>query len=604
MSKSFQRRSVIAGGAVAAVAAIVIAGLAFGLSRHESRTVKAFGEHQLAGAHRAAASVAEVRDERLGEPQDATALAGNARTVARIGVLAKRGKEHCLAEWGPTADYLTREVSGYSFTIMPLSYDEVIPAVGRGEVDFILANPALYVQAEMSCDANRLATLVNREAGDIWMLYRGVILHRADRKDIQQFGDLKGKSFMAVDENSFGGWLAAWRELKEHGINPHRDFSSISFGGTHDAVVYAVLEGKVDAGTVRTGTLERMAQEGRIRLADFRVFAHSHVGKEVCEYPFMHSTDTYPEWPMAALRQTPDELAEHVASALLKMMPDGPAARAAHCVGWTVPHNYQAVRECLKALRVAPYKDYGKVTLWQAARQYWLWVAGGLGLLVGAALSALYVGRLNGRLHAAVVEQQKGIAGRNQAEDLLRAERDRARKYIDIAGVMLIAIGLDKKVALINKKGCEILGYPEEEIIGKNWFATFLPADVKEEAENIFGEIIAGRFDAFEYAETPIVNAAGEERILAWHNAVLRDRTGEITDTLSSAEDITERERARGELNASVTELERFNRMAVGRETRMIELKREVNEMARKAGIAPPYDLAFIECGGGTRHEV
>ncbi|KKL70517.1 hypothetical protein LCGC14_2104110, partial [marine sediment metagenome] len=39
---------------------------------------------------------------------------------------------------------------------------------------------------------------------------------------------------------------------------------------------------------------------------------------------------------------------------------------------------------------------------------------------------------------------------------------------------------------------------------------------------------------------------------------------------------------------------ERFNRLAVGREQRMIELKREVNEMARKAGVAPPYDSALV----------
>jgi len=44
-------------------------------------------------------------------------------------------------------------------------------------------------------------------------------------------------------------------------------------------------------------------------------------------------------------------------------------------------------------------------------------------------------------------------------------------------------------------------------------------------------------------------------------------------------------------------ELSRFNRLAVGRELRMIELKREVNEMARRAGVAPPYDLAFAKAG-------
>jgi len=59
--------------------------------------------------------------------------------------------------------------------------------------------------------------------------------------------------------------------------------------------------------------------------------------------------------------------------------------------------------------------------------------------------------------------------------------------------------------------------------------------------------------------------------------------------------DITERKRAEAEVRQTLAELERFNRLAIGRELRMIELKLEVNEMASKAGIPPPYDLDFAE---------
>ncbi len=55
--------------------------------------------------------------------------------------------------------------------------------------------------------------------------------------------------------------------------------------------------------------------------------------------------------------------------------------------------------------------------------------------------------------------------------------------------------------------------------------------------------------------------------------------------------DITERRRAEAERERTTHEIERFNRLVVGREKRMVELKREVNELARKAGIAPPYDV-------------
>lgn len=103
---------------------------------------------------------------------------------------------------------------------------------------------------------------------------------------------IPGKTFRIVPLD-FGGWRMAWRELKDKGINPYRDFKRLQFGGTHDTVVYAVRDGKVDVGTVRTDTLESMEIEDKITLQDFRIL-HEHGGKEV-SVPFVHSTRSYPE---------------------------------------------------------------------------------------------------------------------------------------------------------------------------------------------------------------------------------------------------------------------------------------------------------------------
>jgi signal transduction histidine kinase/CheY-like chemotaxis protein/ABC-type phosphate/phosphonate transport system substrate-binding protein len=314
----------------------------------------------------------------------------------RIGVLAKRGAQRCMRKWGPTAEYLSARVPGYSFSIVPLGFDEIRPAAESERIDFILANPAIYVELERICGATRLATLKNLRPGKAYTVYGGVIFRRADRNDIGHFDDLVGKTFMAVKETSFGGWMAPWRELKAHGVDPHRDFADLRFGGTHDAVVYAVRDGTVDAGSVRTDTLERMAAEGKIRLEDFRVTGERN--KE--QFPFLLSTRLYPEWPLAELPHVSNRLAEQVAVALIGMFPDDPAAKAARCAGWTVPLNYQPVHKCLKELRIGPYKDYGKVTLGAAVRRYWPWLTGGVVLLVLACMVTVYVARLNGAMKA------------------------------------------------------------------------------------------------------------------------------------------------------------------------------------------------------------
>ncbi len=133
---------------------------------------------------------------------------------------------------------------------------------------------------------------------------------------------------------------------------------------------------------------------------------------------------------------------------------------------------------------------------------------------------------------------------RDSTEEKLREQRDRAQKYLDVAAVMLLAIGADQEVTLINRRGLEVLGYKQEEVVGKNWFDTFLPERVKDEVKTIFAKLMAGETELVEHYENPVLTVSGEEKIIAWHDIVLSDENGKITGTLSSGEDITERIRA------------------------------------------------------------
>jgi signal transduction histidine kinase/CheY-like chemotaxis protein/ABC-type phosphate/phosphonate transport system substrate-binding protein len=293
-------------------------------------------------------------------------------TTVTIGVLAIRGPQQCLEAWSPTADYLSAQIAGHRFVIAPLAHDQINPAVEKGTVDFILANPALYVGLEQWYQANRIVTLKEKRLNGVYTRYGGVIFCRSDRTDIRTFSDLKGKSFMAVSEFSLGGWLMAWRELKENGIDPHRDFRELRFDETHDQVVAAVRDRLVDAGTVRTNTLEDLSAQGLINLADYDVLPTP--GRPERLSPYLCTTREYPGWPMAKVRHTPDRLAEKVAVALLQMPSDGAAATAAGCAGWTSPLNYQPVHDCLKVLKVGPYTDLGKISFLDVLRSYGHWI--------------------------------------------------------------------------------------------------------------------------------------------------------------------------------------------------------------------------------------
>jgi DNA repair protein RadC len=135
-----------------------------------------------------------------------------------------------------------------------------------------------------------------------------------------------------------------------------------------------------------------------------------------------------------------------------------------------------------------------------------------------------------------------------QAEESLKKARVEAQKYLDIAGVILIVINLEGEVTFINRKGCEILGYTEQEIIGKNWFDNFIPPRVKSEVLSVSNNLFSGEVESASYYENSVLTKSGEERIIVWHNTVLRDDNDNIISHLSSGEDITDRKQAEDEL--------------------------------------------------------
>ena len=377
----------------------------------------------------------------------------------KIGVLAIRGPDDALKNWRQVSDYLTSRIPGEQFVVVPLDYRTMEQAVARRELAFVVVNPAQYIDLAAKFRISRIATKLNHLGTIETASFGATFFTRANRTDIATLADLKGKSLAAASETAFASWIVARDELKRQGVTRDQLRSVIFTGIPIDSVVMVVQSGAADAGSVRTGVLEQMALEGKIALKDFRIIN----GRQVEGFPLLLSSDLYPEFAFARLKDTNIELANKVAAYLL-LMPHVPTDRYPNPIGWAVPDNYEKVRNLLKQWRLPPYRDYGKVALRDALRQHWLTILLAFALSI-ATLSVAFLG-------LSIKQRRKKYAILQEA-----------KQKLDLVHAMIVAtpdvICIKDKLgryAFVNPEAARIIARPVEEIIGRD-AADFFPQE-------------------------------------------------------------------------------------------------------------------------------
>lgn len=260
----------------------------------------------------------------------------------KLGVLANTGATATIERWTALADYLSKRLDEEVY-ILPLGFDVIEQAVEEDGVDFLLANPFFFVTIREKYNARAISTLIAGREDQLLQQYGGVLFVRKESQ-VYRLSDIKGKDLMTVSFSSCCCYMI-YRLLLDNGLDPRHDPSSLVEGITHENVVLAVAHGLIDVGAIRTGTLEHMVEDGKIRLEDFRV-----IHRLDDAFPFVHSTRLYPEWPMVALAHVPDRLVTAMQHALVAMDASSPAARQAGIIGWQNPVSYAAVREVVQII--------------------------------------------------------------------------------------------------------------------------------------------------------------------------------------------------------------------------------------------------------------
>ena len=140
--------------------------------------------------------------------------------------------------------------------------------------------------------------------------------------------------------------------------------------------------------------------------------------------------------------------------------------------------------------------------------------------------------------------------------DNLIRERDQAQNYLDVAAVMLLALDSSQNITLINKRGLEILGYDEPEVLGKNLVDNFIPVSSRSEVEIHFLNSLNTAGVDSNYYECPVLTKSGEEHMVNWYSKPLTDENGKVTGVLFSGQDITIRKKAEEKLREQTQAME------------------------------------------------
>ncbi|HCC08191.1 MAG TPA: PAS domain-containing sensor histidine kinase [Clostridiales bacterium] len=157
--------------------------------------------------------------------------------------------------------------------------------------------------------------------------------------------------------------------------------------------------------------------------------------------------------------------------------------------------------------------------------------------IIGLIVSILMVVSLIG-IKKIFTNMRKKIAKHENANQL----------FLNIVGVIVVIIDKNGTVKMVNKAGCNILGYNEEEIYEKNWFDNFLPSYELNNVRRIFDEyMMSGSCESFQNRNY-IICKDGSERDVLWNNTVIQDKNGNVTSMLATGQDVTERRRTREEI--------------------------------------------------------
>ena len=190
----------------------------------------------------------------------------SAQNVLKVSAIPDEAPTELQRKFTPLGKYLESQI-GMKVEFTPVTdYAATVEGLAAKKLDMVWYGGFTFVQAYMR--TNKTAIPLVQRAED--EAFRSVFITKVG-SGINTLADLKGKNFVFGSVSSTSGHLMPRYFLLQNGVNPDKDMR-IAFSGAHDATVFQVAGGKVDAGALNILVWTKMVEEKKVDPSQLKVF--------------------------------------------------------------------------------------------------------------------------------------------------------------------------------------------------------------------------------------------------------------------------------------------------------------------------------------------
>jgi phosphonate transport system substrate-binding protein len=230
-----------------------------------------------------------------------------------FALLSTESAPEVTRRWEPILAQLEKDLGVKVKPIMASDYRGTIEALKFKKAEIGHLGPKSYVEATNDNYAN-VEPIVQIRHSNGSLGYRSCLIVHTD-SDIFSPEDISGKTFAFNDPNSTSGYLVPMTMfLNEMGINPKQHFSKLTFSGSHEASILAVMHKKVEVASTNLPDVQQLTREGKVPRGALRIIWVSKL---------------IPNDPIVVRKDLPDSLRQAIQASLVAMQEKHPEVFAA-----------------------------------------------------------------------------------------------------------------------------------------------------------------------------------------------------------------------------------------------------------------------------------